>query len=67
MEGRLATVSNATVILMRRARSATNFASRRKEFPSLTGDQHLYNEILTYLEGHGLGWAPEHLQSAREF
>ena len=60
------TVSDTTAILMRRARSATNFPSR-KVFSNLTGDQHLYNEILTYLEGHGLGWAPEHLQSTREF
>jgi len=48
---RPATVSDATAILMRRARSATNFPSRRKVFPNLTGGQHLYNKILTYLEG----------------
>ena len=63
---RLATVSDATAKLMQRARSATKFPSR-KVSPNLTGDQNLYNEILIYQEGHGLGWAPEHLQSARFF
>jgi len=60
------TVVDATAILMRRSRSATNFPSR-KVFPNLTGDQNMYNEILTYLEGQGLGWVPEHLPSATEF
>ncbi len=41
---RPATASDATAILMRRARSATNFPSRKVSL-NLTGDQNLYNDI----------------------
>jgi hypothetical protein len=42
---RPANVSDATAILMRRARSATDFHGR-KVFPYLIRDQNIYNDIL---------------------
>ena len=56
----------ATALLMRQSLSTT-LLPPKKQFPNITGDQNLYNAILNYVEGQGIGWTPHHLDSSKEF
>ena len=57
---------DATTLLMRQALS-TSILPPRKRIAKMTGEHNLYNEILNYVEGNGLGWTPQHIDSGKVF
>jgi len=59
-------VMNATQILMRQTTSTT-LLPPRKQFSRMTSEHDLYNAILDYVAGNGLGWQMKQLDYAAEF
>jgi hypothetical protein len=57
---------DATALLMRQSLS-TSLLPPKKQFPNMNGDQNSYNVVLNYVEGQGIGWTPQHLDSSKEF
>ncbi len=59
-------IIDATALLMRQALS-TSHLPPRKRFTKMNGDQHLYNEIMKYVEDEQLGLSPQNIDCGKEF
>ena len=57
---------DGTVLLMRAA-VARNHRPPSKSLSRMRGDHIVYNSILSYLEGQGVGWTTCHLASGKEW